>query len=693
MSVRKLPVLEFGSFRKYPTKGDQQTFTDDRQVCHQCVSGSCCLNEDAIALTSFDIFRLSAFFNMSPAEFMLTFTQDKFEGESNEWRREWNKDPDSSIVTWLRRRTNHPRSPCLFLKYMRDPDGTPRRICSVHDGRPLSCREYYFRHCKTRGTGELASLLAEGYEKVRDGEITETMVDEQLARFPDFNYKTATLAEGMQFNFWTEMKCVINMDAANIEGARSYNLADYQDPIDEKLNRILSAKYLRSEESYGMKPHDEQLMPYTSGLGFAGSPEWERVVQIARTPPSTSLFQPGHYPHYVGARTMVAGVQAAGVFSTIPDAEINAFLNRLPLVQLFPQHDLADVRSITLRDVYAAVLKAYNYLIRFASHIVALAPILELDPPGTIERELFSMLVGFETSLNPYIAHNPYLQPVKHHLAKVTIDLLEEELKRGNSPAEAFNCLWSLYPVQAARSSLSADLRARAEAIESAVQSSLQKDNLALYVDTDNPVKTRWLAGKRLGTPSAWSEWISQVLAMRFAADAGFAQVDFAAFYRQAVDDLEKLPFRQSYGAYLYDIAPYLAYSMSSYNRIAYQDMPYQDAADRLARYGVRLFHWMEQKTEANQSAETIAGLLAAVYKGLGLSYNHDRSFGLIVYRLLEQQLPDGSWDTNPLPADKPKSQGAFWELMYRTTGACIDGLRPMQHDALNNDNAALGLT
>src|SRR6202521_5426706 len=259
MSGRNLPVLNFEPFRKYPTKRLEQEISDSGEVCNHCVSGVCCLNQDAIALSSFDIFRLAAFFDMSPATFMVTFTQDKFgNGDDENFRRDWNLDPNSSVVTWLRRRTNSPSSPCIFLKYVRDPDGTPRRICGVHDGRPLSCREYYFIHCKARGTGELASLLAEGFEKVRDGEITEDMVDAELARFGAHEFETSTLAKNMEYGFWVEMKCVLNMYHANVEGSNSYNMADYQDPIDEKLNRVLSAKYLRSEESYGMKPRDEQ---------------------------------------------------------------------------------------------------------------------------------------------------------------------------------------------------------------------------------------------------------------------------------------------------------------------------------------------------------------------------------------------------------------------------------------------------
>src|SRR4051812_20537180 len=99
MSSKELPVLNFAPFRKYPTRRDQQEFADDRQVCNGCLSGVCCSNQDPIALTSFDIFRLAAFFDMSPSRFMLTFTQDEFDGEDANYRRERSDDPKSSIVT------------------------------------------------------------------------------------------------------------------------------------------------------------------------------------------------------------------------------------------------------------------------------------------------------------------------------------------------------------------------------------------------------------------------------------------------------------------------------------------------------------------------------------------------------------------------------------------------------------------
>jgi Fe-S-cluster containining protein len=693
MGRGELPVLNFAEFRKFPTRHDEQEFDDDWQVCQSCVSGVCCSSEDPIYLTSFDVFRLASLFNMSAADFMLNFTQERFGDPESDWmRRLLIDDPNCSIVTYLRRRENLPTSPCIFLKYIRDPDGTPRRICGVHDGRPLSCREYYSSHCKLRVTGELASLQAEGFEKIRDGEITEAMVDAELARFGAHDPQKASLSSSMEYFFWVEMKRAINMDQANLEGANSYTMADYQDPIDVKLNRVLSSKNLRFEEKYGRRPRDEQLMPYTAGLSWAGSEERERIMTILRTPPSTGLYASGNYPFYVGLRTAIPGVKYPSAFPAIPDAETDAFLCGLPCVPLFPNHDLAEVRDITLRDVYASVLKGYNYLIRFASYIATMGNVLEGCEPGFIESELFLMIVGFETSLNPFIAQNPYLQSVKHYMARIAIDCIEKKIATATSPEQSFDNIRFLFRIKAGASSLPADLRARFETARAAADAGLQKGRLALYTCLKNPVAARIEAGKPLNFKRAWGEWFDQVLDMRYADLAGFGGIDLPAFYRQAVDYLEKIPLRRGYALDLYDMVYNLTCSMSFYNTIAYREMSYKEAADRLATYSIRLFDWMGGTEEVTRDCEIIAGFLSPVYKGLGMSYNRDRSFGLILYQLLDRQLPDGSWQTDSFPGDACDTQSEYLCAMYRATWACIDGILPLKNDISNIENATLGL-
>jgi Fe-S-cluster containining protein len=693
MSSRELPVLNFATFRKYPTRHDEQQFADDRAVCHGCLSGVCCSNQDPSALTSFDILRLASFFDMSPARFMLTFTQDEFDGEDANYRRERSLDPNSSVVTWLRRRTNFASSPCIFLKFIREPDGTPRRICSVHEGRPLSCREFYFDPCKMRGTGELASLLAEGLEKVRDGEINAERVDAELAKFGAHDFEHATLAENMAYFFWAEMKCAVHMEQANLEGSNSYEMARYQDPIDEKLNRVLSSKYLRFEEAYGPRPHDEQLMPYTAGLAFAGSAEYERIMAVVSKPPSSGLYALGNYPHYVGLRTMVQGVRHSELFPVIPDAEINSFLDALPPALLFPQHDVPEVRALTQRDVYAALVKAFNHLIRFSSYVVALDPVLEDEAPGTIEVELFRMITSFETSLNPYLAANPYLRPVRDYTAQVAVRLLEEDLAAATTPDETFDCLRLSSVLQLTRETLPTSLVERADAINQLLQSKLLKDKPELYVSPENPLEARRAAGRRLRFAGAWEDWCGQIADMRLAATAGFKRVNLQEFYSQSIADLEKLPFRKSYAAHLCDVVECLAGSMSFNHRIAYQEMSYKDDARRLTAYTASLFDWMLKKSDESFAGEVFGERLPTIYKHLGLSYNDDRRFGLAVYKLLDSQLPDGSWKTDPLSGQEPDSQGEYLALVYRATWAAVDALRPLRTDVLNPANAALGLS
>jgi Fe-S-cluster containining protein len=693
MSEAELPIFTSAEFKEFPTRKDLQCYDDYRQVCPDCVSGACCSSEDPIYLTSFDVFRLASVFNMSAAEFMLKFTQDSFgHPESDELRRRLIDDTNSSIVTYLRRRENIPTSPCIFLKYTLDSDGTPRRVCSVHDGRPLSCREFYFVHCRTRVTGELASMLAEGFEMIRDGQITEAMVDAEVARFGQHDPQKTTLSRNMEYYFWVEMKRALNPDQANLEGANSYAMADYQDPIDVKLNRVLSSKHLRFEERYGPRPRDEQLMPYTAGLKWAGSDEYERIMMILRTPPSTGLFASGDYPFYVGLRTHLPGAKYPSAFPVIPDADINDFIRAVPRVLLFPDHDLVEVREITLSDVYVSVLKGYNHLIRFASYIATMGNVLEDGEPGFIESEIFLMTAGFETSLNPFIAQNPYLQPVKHHLSGIVIDSIEKRLASANSPEELLYSFRFLSMVKGTVRTLSAELRARFETAMASVTARLQKEALALFVGFDNPVVTRLEAGKHLNVSRAWGEWYNRVLDMRFAAMAGLTHMDLAPFYRRSVEELEKIPLRKSYVFNLYEMVYSLGCSMSFYNTIACQETAYKDAAERLAAYGVRLFNWMEAREYDTRDCEIIAVLLSAVYKGLGMSYNHDRSFGLILYRLLDRQLPDGSWQTDPLPENAPDTQGEYLFAMYRATWACIDAIRPMRNDISNPANAKLGL-
>ena len=679
-------------FRTYPTRREQQSYVDERHACRDCLSGACCETEDPIYLTGLDVFRLATFFSVAPAEFLLTFTQERFGDWRDEFRSEFIDDPDSSIVTYLRRRANFSGSPCIFLKYVREADGTSRRVCSVYEARPLACREFYFNHCKKRVTGEFAALLAEGYEKVRDGEITQARVDVEMDQPHSEAEAGPTLAQTMQECFWAEMRRALDIERANSEGADSYNISEFQDPIDEKLNRVLSAKHVRFEERYGPRLRGEQLTPYAGGLGFASSPERERIMKIVRTPPSSAIYAAHGDGVRLGLRTLFPGVKYPEVYATIPGDEVMNFVDEIPAIRLFAHHDMPEVRAITLRDVYAAVLKGYNYLIRFASYLTVMGDVAEDERPGEFESDMLSMIAGFQTSLNPFLASNPYFEPVKYRLAEVTLNLMESDLGSAGTPREVFDILCLICRVYTAVPTLAPELRARFEALTREVHARLEKSRLDLYVRLDSPVEARRLAGKRLNAHGAWTAWSDQVLDMRYAAVAGFDGVDLVAFYRQSADDLEKIPFRRSYGLDLYNVVRRLARSMSFDNTIAYREMSYKDVAGRVAAYAVRLFNWMEETSFENDDCEILAEFPSAIYRGLGMSYNRDPSFGLIIYRILDTQLADGSWKTNPLTEDAPGCQPDYLRLMYGATWACLDALRPLRTDILDPENEALSL-
>lgn len=679
MTGRALPVLNFSPFRKYPTRLAEQEFDDEREVCGSCLSGVCCSSEDPIYLTSFDVFRLSAFFDLTPAEFLLRFTQERFDGEdSGRERRPWIEDPESSKVTYLRRRGSTPRSPCVFLKYIRDEDGTPRRVCSVHDARPLSCREFYFSGCKTRQTGELAALLAEGYEKVRDGEITKEMAEAQLARLRSHDLSQARAPESMEYAFWFEMRRVLDMERANVEGGRSYRAADYQDPIDEKLNRVLSAKYLRFEEYYGGEPNGEQLMPYTSGRSFADSAERARIMKLIRTRPSEGFYAPGDYPLYFGLRTMMPGVRAAEIFPVVPDQEIEALLDGVPPDALFPDHDAPEVRAVTRRDVYMSVLKGINHLIRLSGYLASMGNVLEDEPPGVLEFELLAILSALEASHDLSAALVPYLKPVKLYMASLAVGLLEEMAASAKKPAEVFAVYRRLCSVEAAVKTLPCGLRARFGALADAVGRKLRNGRPQDYVLLQNPVAARQVAGKRLTARGAWAAWERSALDVGYAARAGFRGLGALGYYLSAIEELERIPFRRSYAASLCRVVVSLARGMNLEGRAARACGPYGDAAARLAAYGVKLFNRVQQ-----MGIETLADFASSLLKITG--YESDPGFGLVVRHLLDNQLPDGSWGTDQLPGDAEMGQRDYLHSLYRITWACVDGLLPMLYQAADD--------
>lgn len=371
-------ILGNEPFRRYPVKASKQQPRDDHRVCHDCLGGTCCSSEDPIYVTAFDVLRLSAYFHLPPAEFLLKFTQDRFDREDSDLkRRAYIDDPDSSVITYLRRRANYATSPCIFLKYVEEEDGTPRRVCSVHPARPLSCREYYHDTCKTRWTGEIAAIEAHCLEAVRDGRI-DLATAEAKAALP-----AGDTPSYLERAFWTHARRALRREECNTDGANAYDIAQWQDPIDEKLNRMLSQKYLRFEEKYGPEPMGDQLAPYDAGLSFLDSAERARILNLVERRPRTDLFAGGDFPGYVVSRFHLPALAPSFKFREMGEREIAGF----------QPHD-------------AARLRAANRMARFAGYVGTIGKVLEVEEPGQMEFEIAMVLAPLRLSEDPVLSRH-----------------------------------------------------------------------------------------------------------------------------------------------------------------------------------------------------------------------------------------------------------------------------------------------
>jgi Fe-S-cluster containining protein len=403
-----------GPFRVSPTRAACQRAASPRPRCGDCLGGTCCQSEDAIYLTAFDILRLAAFFDLSPGDFLQRFTQERFaEGPLEPYRRQTIDDPESSVVTYLRRRSNRSYSPCIFLTYVVDRDGTPRRQCGVHAARPLACREYYDHHCRARATGELAVLHAHMFEMIRDGRVSLDLAHARRERLRPLLTPEAPMSAWLEYAVWTEAVRALRHDEANEEGANSYAIADYQDPLDEKIDRLLSKQRLRLEERYGWVPHGDQLQAYRGGLSFVDSPEHRRLLRIVATPPSHGLFEDGDYPFFAANRLTIEGMRKPRAFLALGAARKARLLDTVPTSSLFPAHRDPRIRATTARDVWRAALDAADALTVFASYIARLGITPETAPPGTLEWELLYVLRRLKVDRHPVLKLHPGLRQIE----------------------------------------------------------------------------------------------------------------------------------------------------------------------------------------------------------------------------------------------------------------------------------------
>jgi len=625
--------LRFGSYRKYPSSGDRQApFEDERDVCAHCLSGACCSSEGPIALTSFDILRLAAFFDMSPADFLATFTQDRFDGEnSDERRRPWIDSPGSSVVTFLRRRANYPTSPCIFLKYIHDGDKTPRRVCSVHPARPLACREYYYDTCKKRVTGELAVVLSQGLEMVRQGKITTELLESNRKRLQPAK-DGESLATKWQYAFWSEMRRALDIEQANNEGANSYPITEYQDPLDEKLSRLLSKRHLRFEEKYGPRPHGEQLQPYSAGLSFKGSPDYERILRIVRTAPTAGLFEDQDYPHDVGMRTLMPGVRLAADFGR------------------------ARVRTTRGGPYAGAIVRGWNFLLGLAAHAAHTEHLIETEPWGAFELALLEALLPFDSALQRRVAGTTCLRGAQQWAGAVASQVLQET-HRSLAASAAGPKAWLQFYASVARLVSGTPPRALGRLVRMLRLEAARRPAARQRRGFERQLRP---LGPR--TPELGNKLIERIAYLRGLAVLGSSRQS-NRIHAAVSQCLDLLPFCESQPAGAFEALDAFARGGPLW------PPPLRRRAADLA------FRWaMRADAEAPWEGQPLLRW-AGVCARLGIAGAGTPGFSRSIAHILSSQSPDGSWATDLQPERLPEWQGAYQRGAVHLTSAAVEGL------------------
>jgi hypothetical protein len=344
--------------------------------------------------------------------------------------------------------------------------------------------------------------------------------------------------------------------------------------------------------------------------------------------------------------------------SRIPPREAEAFLRGLPDVRLFPHHPDRQVRAIALTDVYRSALAGLDYLVRF------------LGGHG-IADHLLSISVDLETSLHPFLADNRHMRANVARLARTLMAELEE------TPDAILPDSWDLYllgSLRHAEPQLAPAERRRSRQVLDPIERRLRATDACRYraldaVSTDDDAE------------EAWERWLHQVVEARYAHDLG-AAVDLESFYERTVADLTEIPFAPGYALELFNVMTHAAYGLSAYNRIPLRG---HAVANRLADHGLSFLGWLRDHDLYANDPEILAAFVDAFLKGTSRGYGSTPEFGSIVRLLLDTQESDGGWHPNNAEAED------LYPL-YHPTWVCVDALRPVANDLLDDDNRRLGL-
>jgi hypothetical protein len=374
MNQKLIELLVDG--RPHPAYSDEQNGKTAHDICSNCISTACCTGpEGPIALSTFDILRLSTSFNMSPVKFMQKFTQDKFPDDKS-FRNRIKNEKDST-VTFLRRKKVTSDSPCLFTKYVKDKKGRPRITCSIYGVRGLNCRDFYYDGCiYNRATNELGTMVACAMENVNNGKLK---YPEMVGTYKELISKEdKTINEKMLAFTLREaigvFKYVNNPNYVPI----IENNEKYQDKIEDKIYRLLNKRNLRHEEDTDFELIEEHLHENNSGLMYADlAYDMAKELNNLKTENTKAIFDKRY-----GSRCTFN--VSLGKLKLISDSEINKIKNSMNL----------DKRGESYFDI---MMSAFNHIINFTSWVSSSDVILE-DEPALLPVELLTLWSNLKTT-------------------------------------------------------------------------------------------------------------------------------------------------------------------------------------------------------------------------------------------------------------------------------------------------------
>lgn len=616
-------------FMTHPTPGSI-ALDDANGVCGACRAATCCAVENAIYMNSYDVVRLATHLQMSVQDFMLTFTQDQFDDPTDEERRTRIDDPDDDTITYLRRRSNFGQSPCIFLEYQEDEHGLRRR-CGVYAGRPVACREYFWSTCRERTTADIAVVHTAGYVALAKGEITIEQIEANVTQAIEAEGDDPTLRQTYDLAFWTEMQRAANWKTANVEGALDYSLVEYQDPLQDKIERMFDKWPLRLELQ-----GDWRHMPVEPV-----TPERRhKFLQIATTAPTTEMFARGDFALAGGWR--------------------HAYVTTLPNSPLVPAAGVWQEKITGAAEV--AMWKGYNALLQMTNRLIV-AGELEADP-FNLNIELLNFFLNVGTT-DVTRGQTSRLAAVRMLAPFVTRSLRDPDMH----PQEVLRRLYNLHAASTIFSCNNPTYNAAKDGFD--VAASMQRiQSVAM------PVEAIFEDG---GTPDddAWSEWFSAVMEPLHLIEVfpDMPEEWIGEALNRHLASAERLVAKGTLDNdqmwHLWNIVSHIGYASNGYSR--YDSFFERAQLDRLLSLGRTLVSHLMANPDG-PDVEMIAECVDAIYMPYSPDPKGEAHIEQVIQMLVSSQDDTGFWNSNPRQSEN--AEGDYMYRLMHSTWTCVDALR-----------------